>query len=301
MWVVLLGGFLAGLAAAPISALQIGASFSTGNLVFAPGRSPTDTSFDGTAFPWGISASAIQPISDQASIDAALDYDPVLRYTISALFTYREQFFTVGVGPSFGIFNSTAEPLKSGIAATFALEWPGVAFVNYFSDNTLGGALVEPGDYIQERNDLSVGFYVPNAICSLNLLTRRYVSATTTGSTIDDLSEYSFKTNLFQKNVPYRVLLTFGYQSLSESFVTSGSTTVDTLGSLIVGTRIEASIGGSFTYVFDLTSSVYTFGQGALVGLSNPGPPWLDGYLFRLTTGIQVNLDQLLNHGVSTK
>lgn len=302
------GVALALLALLPLTrapALSAGGLFSIGNLVFPIDRAATDTTFNGQTFPFGISIDGNQRVNDALTIDGNIVYnDPILRNYAYAKFTYRESYFSVGVGPSFGFFNSSSQLLRSGLTASVEVDWPGVAFISYDTNNTIGGALVSTGDYIQAENDISLGFYVPNAICSLNLLSRSYTAKTDAGSTVDDFREYSFKTDIFKKNVPYRIALSFAYQTLSKSFVVGATTTKQTLGSLVLGTRVEADVTNAITYVFDLTSSVYTFGQDALVGLSNPGT-WPGtllgnnlGYLFTLSTGVQINIDQLL-HPVS--
>jgi hypothetical protein len=85
-------------------------------------------------------------------------------------------------------------------------------------------------------------------------------------------------------------VLTFGYQRLSKTFITGSTTTVDALGSIIVGTRVEAHLTKTLVFVVHLRSGVYSFGQDALLGISNPGPL---GYLFQLQTGLRLSLGQV--------
>jgi hypothetical protein len=171
------------------------------------------------------------------------------------------------------------------------MQIPGIVYLSYGSESTLGASLVQVGDYLQQQSNASLGFYIPNAIASANILTKKYTEKTSAGDTIDQLTQYSFKTDIYQKNVPYRVLLTFGYQTLSKTFLEASTTTAQ-LGSIIVGTRVEFHVTNFLTLVADLNSSVYTFGQESLVGLSNPGP---NGYLFQLQAGAQLSLDNILH------
>ena len=85
-------------------------------------------------------------------------------------------------------------------------------------DNSTGNLLSEDGDYLQERNYLSVGFHVPNAICSVNILTRRFAEKTAIEEIADQITEYSFSADIYRKNVPFKIVLTFGLQDLSREW-----------------------------------------------------------------------------------
>lgn len=291
-WMFLLFLFLFAVTSVATFGIEVGAMFNVGNLVFKPTRLSSDTSFAGTYYPWGVSLFGSEQVSDNLSVSTGLYNDTVLRNIVYSTITYQGNYFSVGAGPLLGFFNSAVTPLNPGITASVKVQIPGVIFLSYRGDSSLGSSLVQAGDYVQKRSDISFGYYVPNAIVSLNILSRAYTEKTSAGDTIDQLIEYSLKTDIYQKNVPYRILLTFGYQTLSKTFVEGTTTTIDQLGSLIVGTRLEFHMFDFLTFVTDLKSSVYTFGQQALVGVSNPGP---GGYLFQLQTGAQISLGSLLN------
>lgn len=275
-------------AASALFGLEVGAMFNIGDLAFNPNRLPTDTSFPGTYYPWGISLDGSAQLSDNLRLDSGITYnDPVLRNIAFTTVTYQGNYFQLGAGPLFGFFNSATTPLSPGLSVSATIQLPGVVFFTYRGDSTLAGALVQTGDYLQQRSQASLGYYVPNAIVSANLVTEKYSEKTSAGNTIDQRTEYSLKTDIYEKAIPYRVLLSFGYQTLAKTFVQGGTTTVDQLGSLILGTRVEFHATHALVFVADLRSSIYTFGQKALVGLSNPGP---NGYLFQLTTGVRLTL-----------
>ncbi|MEW5818336.1 MAG: hypothetical protein AB1798_23475, partial [Spirochaetota bacterium] len=141
------------------------------------------------------------------------------------------------------------------------------------------------------RNDISFGYYVRNAICSLNINSRKFVQkASAAQEIVDSLVEYSFKSDIFQKNVPYKILISLGFQQLSKTFIDSSSTVVHTLNSLVIGNQVDIIATEYLTIVIRLDSSLYSFGQGILLGISNPGP---GGYLFRATAGATLNLEKI--------
>ena len=202
--------------------LDLGFFYDMGNLAIPRDTEEDETSFAGDSFPWGFSIYGKQMAGDNIGVDVSFNIDPVLRNISYTLFEYKADFFSIGVGPFFGFFNTTDTILKSGISTSFKAEIPGAAFVSFRADSSIGGGLESIGDYTQERNDVSIGYYVYNAICSLNLLTKRYAEIDETqGSVIDDFTEYSFKTTIFKKNVPYRIMLNFAYQQREKTFVDS--------------------------------------------------------------------------------
>jgi hypothetical protein len=256
-----------------------------GNLGFRTDRAASDATFPGADYFWGVSVEGSQQISDSVSFTTGFTMDPVLRNTVSTMFTYTEKILTVGVGPFFGFLNSESTLMKSGISTSIKLELPGIAFVSFRSDSSIGSGLVLTGDYQQSLSDISLGFYVPNAICTLSINSRSFEQKAAAALVIDSLTAYTFSTDIFKKNVPYRLIVSFAYQSLSRSFV--GSATSDsTLNSLIIGTEIHVSIGDSWQVQAGIEGNVYSFGQGNLVG-SDPL------FLFRTFMGVKTNVDSI--------
>lgn len=292
-WPTLLLAALALVAlAGPLAALEIGAVFQTGNLGFRADRDSADTSFDGLDFFYGGSLTLSHRFTDNLSLEGGFYRDLILRNVVYSLLTYRVQYISLGVGPFFGAFNAAGTVLKSGITTSVRLELPGVIFVQLRADNSMAGRLVENGDYLQERNDIALGFYVHNAICSLALNTRKFTQKQAAAlEVVDSLTEYSFQTDIFQKNLPFRIVFSFSYQTLAKSFLDgSADPPVHTLNSIVLGTELNMKAGSALTLVFALDSSVYSFGQDELLGISNPGP---GGYLFRASAGFKLDLGKL--------
>ena len=271
-------------------ALTVGTDFRIGNLQLERDRSVGQTTFAGDQYPVGGAIYASETLADQLRLDAGFYVDPILRNVFYSLFSYQQNLFTLTVGPFFGFFNAPGSILKSGIATAVRVELPGIAFVSFRADSTIGGRLVEVGDYLQELSEFTAGFWVRNAIGTVSLRSKSYTEKGASSEVVDTLTEYEFAAQVFQKNVPYQVEIALGYHDLSKSFV-AATTTTHTLGSLVLGTRFETSILDYLGLAIDLESSIYTFGQGELLGVSNPGP---GGYLFRVTSTVSVDVDKLL-------
>ena len=282
--VAAVSALLVALAAASAFSLDLGLQTWAGNLGFATDRAATDTRFPGSNYFWGLSLYGSQPITDKFGFETGFYSDPVLRNISYTLFSYNEKVISLGIGPFFGFFNDRSTLLKSGISASVKLELPGVVFLSFRSDSSIGGALVQEGDYLQQRDDISFGFYVLNAICTLSLDTRKFEQKTDVDTVVDSLTIYSFSTDVFQKNVPYRLIVKFSYQSLAREFITGGVTA--TLNSLVLGTEVDITMTGSVVLQAGIEGSVYSFGQGTLVGSS-------EAFLFRTFAGVKVNVDSL--------
>ncbi|HEY9592887.1 MAG TPA: hypothetical protein VHE79_00320 [Spirochaetia bacterium] len=274
------------LATAPLFALDIGLSTWVGNFGFRPDRTSTDATFPGADYFWGIDASATQTIADAFTFETGFTMDPILRNTVYTLFTYNERILTVAVGPFFGVLNTDSTLLKSGITTSITLQLPGVVFATFRSDSSIGSAMVVTGDYVQSRSDIALGFYVPNAICTLSMSSKSFeLNGSSGDTTVDGLTEYAFSTNIFQKNVPYQLTVKFAYQTLSRSYV-GATTSASTLNSIVIGTELDVSLGGSWTLQAGIEGNVYSFGQGNLVG-SDPN------FLFRTFAGVRTSVDSL--------
>ena len=285
--------FLTAAAAAP--ALDLGVDFTMGNLGFDPARTASDKAFPGTGtyldpYVWGLNLYGSQALAENIRFEAGFSTDPLLRNISYTLFSYSEKIITIGVGPFFGFFNvipgTTWTILKPGISTAVKVEIPGIVFVRFRSDSSIGSDLTEAGSYLQERSEVGAGFYVPNAICSVAMETKKFTQMASV-RVVDSLTSYSFRTEVFQKNVPYQFAVTFAYQILSKSFFTTPAT-VNTLGSVVVGPEITLPVSSFLTLRGNFEGSVYNLGADNLASATVMAP-----FLFRGTVGVKVNIDTI--------
>ena len=88
-------------------ALEIDANFSIGNLSIPDTHTVDATQITGTAYPWSLGLSGKQPLADNVFINAGYSNDFILKNILFTEILYEEEFFNIGVGPFFGVFNST--------------------------------------------------------------------------------------------------------------------------------------------------------------------------------------------------
>ncbi len=278
----------------PLSAFEVGTEFQIGNLGFANNRASGATDYP-SHFPWGLSIYGSEEISGELGVDIGFYFDQTLRNISYTNLRYNQGFFTLGVGPFFGFFNSSSSILKPGISTAVRLDFPGLVFIEFRADSSIGGRLVQDGDYLQERSDVVAGFYVLNAIANVSLLTKSYTYRTAKQEIIDSFVQYSFTADIYQKNVPFKVLLTFAYQNRGKSFtdVSTQDAVVHELNSLVLGTRVDFTVTPYLSIMVDLESSIYNWGSAGDSLLTFP-TTGLDAYFFNATAGVTMNIDTLL-------
>lgn len=273
------------------AALELDAIFDFGNLGFSPNRDSSDTGFTGLDWLWGGTLELAHQFSDNVEVRGGIYRDVVLRNVAYAMMYYKLDYFRMGFGIIQGVQNSADTVLKPGIASSVRVDVPGVVFASFLFDYSLGGPPIEVADYLQSRSEFVLGFYAHNVICSLGVYSKKFVEQETAQEVVDDLIRYFFKADVFRKNSPYRLVFTFGYQSMQKKFLDgSASPPVHTLNSLLAGAELDVDVTRYLALLVGLDASVFTLGDDQLAGLQYPGP---GGFLFTAHAGFSLNFAAL--------
>lgn len=99
-------------------------------------------------------------------------------------------------------------------------------------------------------------------------------------STTDRKTEYALATEIFQKAIPYRILLRFAYRSQQKDFA-DGST--HALGAAVFTPGVTYAPSERLTLRAELENGVYVFGREDLLGEVES-----NRYFFRATLGATV-------------
>ncbi len=268
--------------------LELSTRFDLGNLGFQLNRAPTDATYSGTDYFWGGNVEVTHGFSERMAIRAGVSRDTVLRNLAYAMVFYNLDYLSMGIGTVQGFNSTDGSVLKPGLASSVQLTFPGVMFARLQFDTSLGSLPLEPGDYTQNRNELSVGFYARNAICSLTLESKKFYELQAAETVVDSLMRYSFAADIFKKNTPYRLLFSLAYQTLQKKFVSAAS--VHTLSSVMAGVQLSIDLTRFLTIMLGADSALLTFGEDQLAGLQNPAP---GGYLFQASTGFKLNFENM--------
>jgi len=268
-----------------LSAYEVGTEAQVSNLSLGSSTKASETTFKGDTLFYGGSAYAQVPLFDDVQFKGGLFYDPLLQYSVDTRVIYRKNFIQFSFGPYLGVFNSNSYLLKPGIHSGFRVDLPGYLFASLKSNSSIGANLYEEGDYQQSLSDLSIGFYVRNAICTAQIETKKFMKREKQGVVIQGRNRYAFITDVFQKNIPYRVQITMAYQELTKTF-DYATTTKLKLGSIILGSKLEFQPLPLFRVYADLETSVYNFPlEDSSTDVS------LDKFIYDVKLGIVFNID----------
>jgi hypothetical protein len=259
-----------------IFALDIALSGGAGNIAFGNERlsslGQAGLGFTPSLYPFGrvlINGDLPRFIG----FNAGFERDAILRNRVFANIAFRLNFINLEIGPFAGIFNSKEKPIKPGISALLDLKFPGIIFFSVRGASTLGTALRDPGDYVQESGSLALGFWVPHVECVLSINARDFARQTDGDVLIrDEQIRYQFTGNIFARFVPYRVRLDLGYQKLKRSYTTAGKTQGDELDSLFIGAEVVFTAGPAFRFLLGGEMPVYSWGKSPLKGPDSRSP-----------------------------
>lgn len=254
-------------------ALDLSAYGSFGNLAMetdgTAALSELGEAFDPTTF-FRASFSAEEALSDAFTFGARFERDPILRNILTTSVGFDARFAKITVGPFFGPFNTEGSVLSSGISTAIRLELPGVLFGSFRSDSTIGAGIAAPGDYVQERSEVSFGVYVPNVITSFRIASESFTEKAEADLTVaDERTRYELIADVFKKNIPYTAHVVIGYQELKRSYIRQRDTATDRLGALIVGMDVALRVSPELKLMVGGEMPIYAWGIGAL---KSPSP-----------------------------
>ncbi len=296
VYAYLLFGFLFFIliSAQPTYGWEAGGELIFSSLNFHPDRKPEDTSFSPYYLPIQYSVFVSHRVDENMSFDLTYSKDNILRNILFGNFSYEMDYFSLQVGPFFGLGNSTEVPLKVGILASIEVRSPGLLYLllrsgrslnllNIFKGNALSGSVSSEGDFIQENNEVRFGLYLRNTILSLFVQSKIFTEYTASYGTVSDSqTDYGTRTEVFQKNIPFRITLSFFFRNMTRYYEDIPSPAEHTIGSIIFGSKLEYTYNSQWTAYLDLESSVYSFGLNDLIG-EYAGTE----YLFSLKTGFR--------------
>jgi hypothetical protein len=277
-----------------LSALELKAVAGLGNLAFDSeseySLAAAGESFEAHAVPFGL-ISVEGEYSDTISFGARVERDPLLLTRALGVIGFNYNYVNLEIGPVIGLFNTEDQPVNPGIAAGIFLQYPGIIFGSLDISSTIGVQPDRPGDYLQSTGEASIGFWVPNVICSFSAGAKKFTrrinnELLTIGEHIR--SQLSF--DVYSKNVPYTIRIDLGYQSLKRSYVTEDIagrfTETDELKSIYGGFEGTWRIAAPLKLILGLEMPLYTWAEQPL---QKPGS---DTVFFQIHAGAVWSFNQ---------
>ncbi|NBF40150.1 MAG: hypothetical protein GVY14_07010 [Spirochaetes bacterium] len=273
------------LAAANVTALEIDAEGTFGNLGFVDDREVSDADLGSASYLWDARLALSGAVLDGFRLTGAYERDSVLRDTLTMTLGYSGQIMSVSAGPFLGFLPDSDNPylLKPGLSAQLRAELWETGFLSLETDVTLDPQLsTSSTDFRQFRITPRAGIYLPNIITSLEFDRSTLFYTDGTDTTIDRRSEYALANEIFQKAIPYRILLRFAYRSQLKRFADG---TKHALGAALFTPGVTYAPSETVTLRAQLENGIYVFGREELVGEIES-----DRYFFRATMGMTIQL-----------
>ncbi|MDR2471723.1 MAG: hypothetical protein LBD09_06410 [Treponema sp.] len=271
-----------------LSALDLSFTAGLGNRSFdTAAETPLGAGpFKGRFFPLGMIRLSDR-VSDTISFSASVERDPLLRTTALCEMEVSARYFSLSVGPLFGLFNTRENPLKPGISAGMALELPGILFAR-LSGGTTFGEVRDKGDYTLERGRAAFGFWLPNLISTLSVTRDQYSARLTeTLHTRDERLRFCYRAEVHAKNVPYTIAIEAGYQTLSRHYDDAAAgKAADQYREIFLGVEAAFTVRPLLTILAGVETPLYHWGKPPLEKDSG-------AVLFRAFTGFRWTLDKV--------
>lgn len=251
-------------------------------------------SFDsnGSLDAWAPSFGGKIAVTDKLTnrIDGTITFerDTVSGNTLSARGTYRTSFLEISGGPSFGVLNSTEDDddvamlFQPGLALGFSVIIPGKLIARANSEFALPPAASSDGQVYLQRGELSVGFYLPNILCTFKVSQRSTVGLRAGATVTKSIIDYGVYSEAFQKGSPFRIDVDFIYR-VTDYYIASGDPDNRKYGHLVLGGGATWAPRSDFNVYVKAAGSLYSF---SLLDHVND----LDDFFFDLSLGVRMTL-----------
>lgn len=194
--------------------------------------------------------------------------DTLIKNRLYSNFRAEFDYFFLEAGPFVGLFNSRKIPVNPGLSAAMGFMVPGAVFISLEGASTLALPMEIKGYYYQNNGGVSAGFWVPNVICSVNLVTRNHIEREQANLLIENnQTRWFFRADVFAKNFPYTIKVDLGFQDLKRSYITqkvSGTdivndTQTDELKSIFMGFDLTYTASQSLKLLLGAEMPVYSW------------------------------------------
>ncbi len=276
----------------PILLILLPLSMYSTDLDFSVSTSTFAFDDDGDLHPWKPSFGGKASITDKlgSRMDGTITFerDAVNGNTLSARGTYRTSFLEISAGPSFGVLNSTEDDddvsmlFQPGLALGFSVIIPGKLIARADSEFALPPATYGDGQVYLQRGELSVGFYLPNILCTIKINQRSNVSINNGATYTKSVTDYGVYSEAFKKGAPFRIDVDFIYRVV-DYYITTDDPANRKFAHLVLGGGATWAPRADFNIYVKGAGSLYTF---SLLDQVND----LDDFFLDLTLGIRMTV-----------
>ena len=243
----------------PLAAAEFNCSGQTSNFAFnndgalSPGK-PRE----------GFAVSVQDQLNNLLDGKISFEMDPVNGNLLSARALWHASFMELSAGPSFGVLNSSGNKhsvpvlFQPGLGIGFSITMPGKVIVRADTDFALPPATSSDGQVYIQRSELSLGFYLPNDLCTLKISQRQNTLEKSDGSRIKSITDYGFCNEIFKKGSPFRFSVDFIYR-VQDFYISEDSDSNCKIGNLVLGGGLTWAPKADFSIFMKGNGSIYSF------------------------------------------
>ncbi len=206
--------------------------------------------------------------------------DPILKYRYKSEIEILNTYYSIRIGPVFGIINQGWTLIKPGFTGFFRAQYPGKAFLDFGGETIpLRSSLLEK-DYSSFSSFYSIGYYIleDHLLCYFTQKRDQYTELNDGLETTNEKTSYLFYSEFFEKNSFLRVKTKMGYEILNQSFSTTENIE---LKSIILGLNLDFGLSGNSSVYISMDNMIYPISSGSMELSEVPG------YLYTFETGFK--------------
>jgi hypothetical protein len=182
------------------------------------------------------------------------DYDPIWRNTFSGEAGYRFANIELGLGFFMGSGDFSLQAIDAGFSGKAGFLFPGIFFLNLFVGSSVGGSLNSPENATRELFGASGGFWLPHILITGEFSLKDYIEQVTEELKIQTgRSQYKISMTFFSKNVPWRLRIDAGAQTLTRKLndAGTGGSEEETINLTIFGGGLHLQASKTFAWFFE--------------------------------------------------
>jgi hypothetical protein len=268
----------------PTLAFELEVKGGASSFYFQETRTDTDNVVNGLIFPYiDVDVTYREEFGDFIGVKVGFESSEILRRIFFAEMSLRSDYFSLSLGPYYGLFNTVESWLVPGLRAKMDWVWPGflvagIGFTNNFQ------VLVDVGDYSHEQNMFNFGAYFPNGLLTLEARLEKFqLQKTATNVITDEVNDFNGTLEVFTKFLPVRLELTGGFYMLYRRY--SQPDVTQNMNFAYAGGGITNDIGANFSWFLRGAMPIYPVTFPPLINEIDSGIP-----LYRGEAGITIKL-----------
>ncbi len=270
----------------PASTTELTLGFTLGNQEFAVDRSPANAELESDLYQAGFELSGVTSLPYQLGLLYGIERDLRLRTLGYVGLRYSDDRVFFSVMPIVGLLNSSGRPVSPGVQSSLGFYVLDRAEVEFSLMRPFLTNLSDEGDNNQSMDSIRGAIFFDGYLLGAEWLRTIYRERETAFLRASQVQEYAVYTEIFQKNVPYRVTLRLAYQDRLVKFEDTG-VKVQT-GSIVFGPSILMQHSPGLSSTIGINAALFTLGREELAGESIS-----DEFMYTMNLGLVIDLTRL--------